>query len=280
MRRSPEKWQSRFMLDLLVLGDSAWDTVVRIAEPLRFNGDIGAAIQGSPGGQGLNAATAARKEGATVGLITQLGTDAQSDALLQRMTEMGIHPLALTRQDPLTQVVAIVRPDGERALLTEAGSGPMATPPLDITAQVLVISGYLLDRPGGPQRMEAWAWWARSRHMTVICDPSHPQLAPKLLPVLRQAHWLVPNLLEWQALGQTFSGSVLLKRGAEGADLIIQGEVRQIPSPPGPIVDTTGAGDAVLGSFAALLALGLPPLEAARQAVVRGWSACAHMGAV
>ncbi|MHB1956243.1 MAG: carbohydrate kinase family protein, partial [Sulfobacillus sp.] len=70
------------MLDVLVLGDSAWDTVVRIAEPLRFNGDIGAAIHGSPGGQGLNAATAARQEGATVGLITQVGTDGQSDALL------------------------------------------------------------------------------------------------------------------------------------------------------------------------------------------------------
>ena len=49
--------------------------------------------------------------------------------------------------------------------------------------------------------------------------------------------------------------------------------------PPVEVVDTTGAGDALCGAFAAALDSGLSPPEALRQGVRAGAIACTHAGA-
>ena len=95
--------------------------------------------------------------------------------------------------------------------------------------------------------------------------------------------YLVPNETEAEALtgiavgdlaGARRAGDALLARGA-GTALITLGErgalfhtqERSVHVPPfaaGKVVETTGAGDAFVGGFAAALAAGADPLEAAR----------------
>lgn len=267
-------------IDVLVLGDTAWDIVVRITKPLAFGHDVPARIFAGPGGQGLNMAVSANKEGVRTALITQIGHDERSQFLRDWILQQDITLPLLTEQDPLTQVVAVVREDGERALLTDAGSGPLSWPPSSLHPRIMLVSGYLLARGDGVERVIAWMKWARDQEATILLDASHPRLAPQVTGALKYADWLLANEEEWDALGAPHSPAVLLKRGAEGIDMILPSERRQIPSPPGDIIDTTGAGDAVAGSFAAMLAKNYSPIEAATHAILRGVEVCGHLGAV
>lgn len=268
------------MHDVIVLGDTAWDTVVRIKDPMMFNQDVAAEIHSGPGGQGLNMAATACRQGAKTALVTQVGTDSRSRFLLRWLRREGVHLPMLTSANPLTRVVSVVRSDGERALLTDSGSGPLAWPKPRMYGRVLVVSGYLVDRPQGDQRLLAWMTWARQRHMTILLDPSHPRLASQLKPFVRHTDWLLSNEEEWEALGAPRDVSLLLKQGARGIQVLSGTKTLHIPSPPGPIIDTTGAGDAVAGAFAAFLAKSLDPADAAKQAAQCGVRACGRIGAI
>jgi ribokinase len=52
-----------------------------------------------------------------------------------------------------------------------------------------------------------------------------------------------------------------------------------VSAPPVAVSDTTGAGDALCGAFAAALAAGMPPTEALRRGVAAGSAACTIDGA-
>jgi ribokinase len=73
----------------------------------------------------------------------------------------------------------------------------------------------------------------------------------------------------------------LVKVGAEGAWLVIEGEPRRIPSFPVEVVDTTGAGDSFDAAFLfADRIAGMPPLEAARFATAAAARSCRFVGGV
>ncbi|HEY0805489.1 MAG TPA: PfkB family carbohydrate kinase, partial [Pseudonocardiaceae bacterium] len=71
------------------------------------------------------------------------------------------------------------------------------------------------------------------------------------------------------------SGEVCVTLGARGARWGDQ----TVPAPPGPIVDTTGAGDSFTGALAAALAAGADRATALRLAVAAGTAACGWIGA-
>ena len=60
----------------------------------------------------------------------------------------------------------------------------------------------------------------------------------------------------------------IIKRGAEAVVLAQAGGVSEIPVPPVPVVDVTGARDSFGGANCACRMIGLEPLEAVRRAIV------------
>jgi ribokinase len=72
---------------------------------------------------------------------------------------------------------------------------------------------------------------------------------------------------------------VIVTIGAEGAVASFEGDRVAIPAPPVTVKDTTGAGDALCGAFAAALARGVSPEEALRRGVAAGSAACTIDGA-
>ena len=72
---------------------------------------------------------------------------------------------------------------------------------------------------------------------------------------------------------------VAVKKGAGGATVGWDGKLVDIAPHPGPIVDTTGAGDAFCGAFAAWLAAGTEPAEAVRAGAAAGGLAVGVAGA-
>jgi ribokinase len=101
--------------------------------------------------------------------------------------------------------------------------------------------------------------------MLALCDYVTPNESEAEaltgLPVTTSAEALVAA----QALRAAGAGAVVVTLGAQGA-LYLDGN-RHVHVPAfnaGPVVETTGAGDAFNGGFAAALARGLDPVEAVR----------------
>jgi len=74
-------------------------------------------------------------------------------------------------------------------------------------------------------------------------------------------------------------GTVVVTLGAAGAVVAQSGETASFPAPRVDVVDTTGAGDAFCGAFAADLARGVDPFLAARTGVAAGALATTIPGA-
>jgi ribokinase len=72
---------------------------------------------------------------------------------------------------------------------------------------------------------------------------------------------------------------VIITIGPEGAVASFEGERVAIPAPAVRVTDTTGAGDALCGAFAAALAAGSTTNEALRRGVTAGSVACTIDGA-
>jgi ribokinase len=271
--------------DILVVGDMAWDMVVRVAMWPAPDLDVKTAIQEGPGGQGLNIAAWARAAGARTALVTQVDRGATGRRLRQAARRYGVELWAPTLATPPTRVISLVDPAGQRALLTEAGPGPLATPRRTWSCRLLVLSGYLLARPGGEDRVEAWIAWATRASTPVAVDLAHPHIAGAWRGWLADVTWVFGNRAEWEAVG---SGHVpatyaVVKNGSQGAHLQRPGRpVVHVAPPenPAPVVDSTGAGDCLMGT---LLARWLTHADAARaltEAVPVASGSCRHLGAL
>ncbi len=247
-------------VDLLVVGDIAWDTVVRASRWPERDQDFLAEIREGPGGQGFNIAVWARATGAPVALVTQLGRGARSQELGRIAGLRGVELCATTWADPLTRVVSIVDGEGQRALLTHPGPGPLAPPGEDWSAGMLVLSGYLLARPGGGDRVTAWLAWATRRGIPVAADLSHPDVAGAFAPYAARLAWLFGNEAEWAAFAcpqSELPPNRVVKRGALGAK-VVAGSLSLSAVPPDPVAagDSTGAGDCLMGTLLGALATG------------------------
>jgi ribokinase len=114
---------------------------------------------------------------------------------------------------------------------------------------------------------------------------------------LQGVHTLIVNESEAEALtvqrvtdvaaarraGQTLLGwglpVVIVTLGAQGALLVTERQVTHVPARPVPVVDTTAAGDAFVGGYAAALLRGFDLREAVKYANCAGALACTVLGA-
>jgi sugar/nucleoside kinase (ribokinase family) len=79
-------------------------------------------------------------------------------------------------------------------------------------------------------------------------------------------------------LAERCSGTPVVTQGARGALALHEGRFRRIPSPRVEVVDTTGAGDAFHGAFAAGLAGGREVLDALGLAARAAAESCRGLG--
>jgi len=246
---------------------------------------VGSGFKMGPGGKGSNQSVAVARAGAKVTFISKIGRDAFGDIALKTWKDEGIVARAVQSDtEPTGGAFIFVNHDsGENAIIVYPGAGG-AISPADVDAAADAIRGARafvtqLEQPvAAAQRgLEI----ARAAGVVTIFNPAPAEPIPDAIYPL--CDYIVPNETEATALtGLSVAtladarrvGDALLAKGARTA-LITLGERgalfhsrdRSVEIPAisaGAVVETTGAGDAFVGGFAAAMARGTGPVEAAR----------------
>jgi len=246
---------------------------------------FGSGFKMGPGGKGSNQAVAAARVGAKVTFVTKIGRDAFGDIALATWKGEGIAAQVVRSEAEATGAAFIYVNDrtGENAIIVYPGAGG-ALAPADVDAAASAICGARvfvtqLEQPAATAR-HALAM-AKAADVVTVFNPA--PAAPVEDAVYPLCDYVVPNETEAAALTglplasleeARRAGDALLAKGVRTA-LITLGEKgalfhardRSVLVPAvkaGPVVETTGAGDAFVGGFAAALARGQEPLAAAR----------------
>lgn len=228
------------------------------------------------GGKGANQAVIAAHCGAEVHFVGKLGRDLFGDSIAENFALRGIDSQNIERSDTPTGVAHIwVDGKGENRIIIIPG----ANYEIEIEKAVDGING-IKDLAVVVAQCEIKAevtlaafTAAKVRGVTTILNPAPFQpISSELLDV---TDWLIPNETEFHELhGGSPNDDEVLKSfrvgrnsiitlGQEGAALIgTDGSITRMSAPTVNVVDTTGAGDAFVGTFAFALASGMDPIEA------------------
>jgi ribokinase len=285
---------------IVVFGSINVDLVTKVGHiPVPGETVLGPSYSVIPGGKGANQALAARRAGATVALVGATGRDGFANTALSLLRQEGVDLSAVaTCDEPTGAAFIAVDAHGENAIVVAAGANNQARAE-QIKGLVWKTGDYLLLQRETPDAEgEAAACYARSHGASVILN-----LAPAgaiSRRYLEAIDVLVVNEHEATVVGQTlelkgsdsadplaiahaidrdFSIAAIVTLGPEGACGWSAGQRFAVRAPEIVIVDTTAAGDAFVGAFAAALAHQQPLPAALANGVAAGSLACTRNGA-
>ena len=247
---------------------------------------LGSAFKLGPGGKGSNQAVAAARLGVPVTFISKLGRDAFGELARKTYAAEGIDARFVfeTLDEPTGGAAIIIdEVSGENAIVVVPGacynisSEEIARARDAIKGAAIFMTQLELRLPA----VEEGLALARSLGVPTILNPAPAQLLPESIYAL--CDYVTPNETEAAGLAgepvtnvkeAESAAEVLLSRGA-GAVVVTLGAQGALVKTPkitklvpaidaGPVVETTGAGDAFNGGFAVALAEGRDIVEAAR----------------
>lgn len=238
------------------------------------------------GGKGANQAVAARLCGAEVFMIARVGDDLFGPATIQNFAAQGIDTSRVLITPGVSSGVAPIFVDssGQNRILVVKGANDRLLPAdVDATLELLKRADFLILQLEIPLETVYYALrLARENGVRTILNPAPGQ--PLDLREICYADYVIPNETEAEALSglpvrnidearacaQRLLSSglprLILTVGANGALYAAADGLRHIPAFPVEAVDTTGAGDAFIGSLAYFLASGYEELEAIARA--------------
>ncbi len=240
------------------------------------------------GGKGANQAVAAAKLGSDVLMLGKIGTDVFGDNALANLQAQGIDTRHVARVADVSTGVAtiLVEPSGDNRIMIVAGANGLLRP-ADIDAAVddLAQCDLILLQLEVPLDTVYHAIrFAAAHEKQVILNPA-PVRAELKRECLQHVAFLVPNRTEVGQLSvrpvatapeieaaaralipETSDNTVIATMGADGALVVTSRSSDRIVGIDVQPVDTTGAGDAFIGSFAHFYARSGDVLEAAHHA--------------
>ncbi|MBR0678865.1 ribokinase [Roseomonas eburnea] len=281
---------------VLVIGSYNRDTVLRVARFPQPGETLAASgIDRFHGGKGSNQAVAAARAGAQVAMVAALGQDAAGDAAMELWVAEGVDAGAVARLVglPTGEALILVDAEGENEIVVVAGANAMLDPATAARAAgggpMLVVAQLETPLPATEAAFRA----ARAAGAVTLLNaaPARPLpdslLAATDILVVNETEAAIllggdgPRAEAAAALAWRSGRGVVLTAGAAGAYWAPRGAgPLHLPAPAVTVVDSTGAGDAFIGAFAAALAGGLPEAAALRRGVVAGALACGRPGAV
>jgi ribokinase len=238
------------------------------------------------GGKGANQAVAARLCGAEVFMVARVGSDLFGPATIENFRKQGIDPTHVRQVDGLSSGVApiFVEPNGQNRIFVVKGANDALKPSdVDAAAEVLKSSDCIVLQFEIPiETVYYTIAFAHKHGIRCILNPAPAQ--PVDMAALKDLDYFVPNESEAEAImGVTvktvddakqcaeklLAGGIrraIITLGANGSLLATREGWQHVPPFAVNSVDSTGAGDAFIGSFAVFLGEGVPEKEAVRRA--------------
>lgn len=246
---------------------------------------MGKSFQLGPGGKGSNQAVAAARAGAKVSFISKLGNDPFGDLARHTYREEGIDTRHLLATETATGAAAILidAHTGENSIIVVPGACYELSPE-EVDGMKDLISDsavFLAQLELALPTVEHGLKLARSLNVPTILNPAPACKLPE--SIFEYCDFVTPNETETEILtgikvatqadaeraADVFLGlgvrNVIVTLGPQGAFVKNATARAYIPAyDAGPVLETTGAGDAFNGAFATALAEGTDLLDAAR----------------
>ncbi len=239
------------------------------------------------GGKGANQAVMAAKLGAAVTMISKVGRDVFGENTLKNFEQFGIatRHVHVTEQAFSGVAPIAVDAEGRNSIIIVTGANDLLTPAEVEAAQAeIAASDVLVCQLEMPLDVSLAALrLARQAGVRTIFNPApaRPELPAEiyalsdiLCPNESETELLtglpVTSLAECETAARELlrrgAGTVILTLGGRGSLVVTSQLAEHVPGQQVRAVDTTGAGDAYVGSLAYFLAAGLTLTEAARRA--------------
>jgi ribokinase len=238
------------------------------------------------GGKGANQAIAARLCGAEVVMVARVGSDLFGEATINNFKSFGIDTthVKIVPGVPTGVAPIFVDPSGQNRIIVVKGANDRLLP-ADVDAaapQLRSVDTIILQFEIPLETIYHTVRFARANKIRCIVNPA-PAL-PADLAQLAGADYFIPNETEAELIGahpvRTVEEAVIcagalvkkgfrkvvLTLGARGSLLADEGGAVHVPPYAVTAVDSTGAGDAFIGSLAVFLAEGAPEKEAVARA--------------
>jgi ribokinase len=289
-----------------VLGDFAWDVLIRTNTELLRGGDTFGEVMLTPGGSAANVAVWGSRCGIDTHFIGKIGRDRFGQLALEDLERERVTPhLVETEAHSTGSVAVFVDHTGQRSMVSGHGADFYLMPselPIDTITNSrhlhLTAWSFFTDPPRSAARRAARI--ARGAGATVSFDPGSFQMIQEMgvdnfIGCCSDLDFdiVLPNKEEGQVLTgchdpediargltKVFPGALIaLKLDSDGALIYEGGDVTHIPPATNNLVDATGAGDSFAGSFLARYLTGGDAVESARYATrVAAW-VIEHIGA-
>jgi len=270
-------------VDVVVVASWNVDLIAHIPEPLaRGQTRMAHAFERLPGGKGSNAAIAAARQGAQVGLIARIGGDDFGQMGLDLWSREGIDSQHVVRGKGEVNGTALilVYEDGDNSIAVYPGAGAgLCTSQVQAASGMLAQARVVMASCEVPLAATQTAFeTARAHGVLTLLNPAPAMPLPDTLWPLIDV--LTPNEGELMALAPATDieraahhllhrgvGAVLVTLGAQGCALFRPNTAPlRVAGHALHVVDTIGAGDTFTGALAAALARQTPWPEALRWA--------------
>ena len=261
---------------------------------------LGDEFQMSIGGKGTNQATAARRAGSEVTIVTKVGDDSLAEVLLAHYRAEGIATDQVWRVPNCATGTATIIVDthtGENRIVVASGANAKIGADDIFAAETAIAEAdaLVLQLEIAPKASLAAAEAAKRAGKLCILNPA--PAAPLPPQLFAYADYFTPNETEAEfytgiairSIDNAFCageklltlgvGCAVITLGAAGAVLVHEGNRVHIPTIAVEAIDTTGAGDGFNGVLAVALAEGLDEVEAVRRASLAASLAVQRTGA-
>ncbi len=238
------------------------------------------------GGKGGNQAVIAARLGGHVTLISRVGHDEFGEMSLRNYREQAVDTTFVTvdADHPTGTAAIIVDDQGQNCIIVAPGANQTLMPKHIREASDAIRSAEILicqlEVPI-ESVLEAFRI-ARAAGVRMVLNPAPAKPLPD--EIWRLTDWCVPNEVELESLtSRSGEGldqiaaaarvlqsrgtpNVVVTLGARGALVVTETATDHVPALAVSAIDTTGAGDAFIGSLCVFLAMGVTISEAVKKA--------------
>jgi ribokinase len=284
-----------------VVGSSNVDLVTYV-ERMPVWGETVAAprFEMSMGGKGANQAVAAAKLGAEVVMVSKVGDDTLGEGVMRNFEELGVgteHVRRVANQSTGTATILVNAKGDNFILIVKGANGDLTPADVEAVAEDLKACDLILLQLEVPlETVYAALAFGRKHAVKTALNPA-PAVRNLDMEKVRLATFLTPNETELAILtGMPVESedeiaaaaksliargleTVIVTLGARGSLLATAEGFRRIAPVKVEPVDSTGAGDAFIGSFARYFAAGLSTEKALERATLYAADSVTKRGA-